>query len=185
MQQAADRYHRAVVALHWLMALCFALMLASGFVMTEDDLLERSLRFQVFQWHKSLGVLLLLAFFMRVLLRVITKPPALPAAFKSWEVLAAKAGHIALYVVMFLMPLSGWAMVSSSKLGLPTIVFGWFEWPHIPGIAGNGDVSHNAKDLHEILAIFFLVLIGTHVGAVVKHFVLDKINLLPRMSWKK
>jgi cytochrome b561 len=185
MMQDTGRYHRAIVLLHWLMALCFLMMLASGFAMAEDDLLEKSLRFQVFQWHKSLGVLLLVAVAARVFLRLVTRAPALPAAFKPWEKLAAAAGHLGLYAAMLFMPLSGWAMASSSPYGLPTIVFGLFEWPHIPGIAANAAVSDAAKDVHEILAIAFLLLIGAHVGAVIKHFVLDKINLLPRMSWKK
>ena len=33
---------------------------------------------------------------------------------------------------MILIPLLGWAMVSTSSYGLPTMIFSLFEWPHMP-----------------------------------------------------
>ena len=56
------RYHTVAIALHWVMALAFFSMLASGMIMT-DYIDDKALQFRVYQWHKSLGVLLLLAFF--------------------------------------------------------------------------------------------------------------------------
>ncbi|MEC7577523.1 MAG: cytochrome b/b6 domain-containing protein, partial [Pseudomonadota bacterium] len=97
----------------------------------------------------------------------------------------AKIGHWGLYVMMFLMPLSGWLMVSSSPYGLPTIVFNMFEWPHVPGVADNGVVHDDAKLAHLILAIIFAALIAGHIAAVIKHAIFDKENLLKRMWWTK
>jgi cytochrome b561 len=177
---AAQRYTAVAVILHWVMAAAFLLMLAGGLSMTYLDL-DKSLKFNLYQWHKSLGVLLLLTFFMRLGWRLLHKPPALPAFMPPLEALAAKAGHIALYVCMIAVPLSGWTMVSSSVYGLPTIVFGWFEWPHIPKIAGNEEVSAAAKNAHWLLTWFFGLCIAGHISAVIKHAVIDKHNLLPRM----
>lgn len=173
------RYTAVAIALHWLMAVAFALMLASGLMM--DDL-EPALKFQVFQWHKSLGVTLLVLFFVRLGWRLLHKPPALPASVQGLEKLAAHAGHWGLYALMLAMPLTGWLMVSSSVFGLPTIVFGLFEWPHIPGVVMNEAVSGLSKEAHEILAWVFMALIAGHIAAVVKHLVIDKHNLLPRMG---
>ena len=181
-----SRYPRSVAITHWAMALCFALMLCSGYVMTWEDLLPNALKFQVYQWHKSLGVVLLVLIAFRVALRIATKAPALPEAFKKWESVAAKAGHVALYVCMFLMPITGWITVSSSIYGLPTIVFGLFEWPHIPGIAMNAELSESAEEIHGAIAVFFMIFIGLHIAAVVKHYMFDRINLLPRiLPWGK
>jgi cytochrome b561 len=107
----------------------------------------------------------------------------LPIGIHGWERKAAKAGHWALYVLMLLMPLSGWMLVSSSSYGLPTIVFGWFEWPHVPGVAGNEIVHEGAETAHFILAILFILVIGGHIGAVVKHWIFEKENLLKRIWW--
>lgn len=179
-QDATQRYTAVAVTLHWVMAAAFLLMLTSGLVMTYVDI-AKSLKFNMYQWHKSLGVLLLLAFVLRLGWRLFHKPPTLPAAIKGLEALAAKAGHIALYVCMIAVPLTGWAIVSSSSSGLPTIVFGWFEWPHIPNIAGNEAAHEAAENAHWVLAWFFGLCIAGHIAAVIKHAVIDKHNLLPRM----
>ncbi len=182
MNYPADqqRYHTTAIALHWVMAVAFLLMLASGLSMVHLDM-AKSLKFSMYQWHKGLGVLLLLTFALRLGWRLLHKPPALPASIKGLEAVVAKAGHIALYICMFVVPVAGWVMVSSSPYGLPTIVFGWFEWPHVPGIAGNEAVEATSKTAHRLLAWFFGLCIAGHVAAVIKHFVIEKENLLPRM----
>lgn len=185
INQLKTRYNSIAIILHWVMAICFILMLGSGLIMTEDGLLEKSMQFTLYQWHKSLGVLLLIAFFLRITIRLIFKPPALPLEFVKWERIAAHAGHWGLYALMIVIPLSGWTIVSSSSYGLPTIVFGIFEWPHIPNIAGNHDIQEIAEEVHEILAYVLIAMIVIHVGAVLKHYLKDKINLLPRMWWTK
>ncbi|HRJ66900.1 MAG TPA: cytochrome b [Alphaproteobacteria bacterium] len=177
---AAQRYTTVAIILHWVMAAAFVLMLASGLSMEYLEL-QKSFKFNLYQWHKSLGVLLLAAFALRLFWRLLHKPPALPASIKGLEAVAAKAGHIALYLCMLAVPLSGWAMVSSSNYGLPTIVFGLFEWPHIPKIAGNEAVNAAAKTAHWALAWLFIAAILGHVAAVVKHAAIDRENLLPRM----
>lgn len=178
------RYTSVAIALHWIMAIAFFLMLGSGVVMTYAPL-EQMTRFTLYQWHKSLGVILLAAFFLRIGWRLFHAPPALPPGIHGIELLAAKAGHYALYAMMLLLPLSGWAMVSSSPYGLPTIVFGLFEWPHIPKIGGNEAVQSVARTAHWVLALGFFLLILGHVAAVIKHALFEKENLLHRMWWMK
>lgn len=176
-----ERYHLTAMILHWVMAVAFILMLFSGLTM-DTGLFEKSLRFQMYQWHKSLGVLLLIAFFLRLAIRFVKPRPELPEQMKPLEKKAAKFGHFALYGVMLAVPLSGWVMVSSSKLGLPTLVFGLFEWPHVPGVQGMKTIHSLAYESHELLAYGMIALIVLHVLAVIKHAVFDKENLLPRMG---
>lgn len=176
----ASRYNSLAIILHWVMALAILLMLASGLTMGYITL-EPAFKFKLYQWHKSLGVLVLWAATLRLGIRLFNKPPTLPASFLKYEVVLSKLGHWGLYALMFALPISGWMMVSSSIYGLPTIVFGWFEWPHIPGIAANAEVSNFAKGAHWWLAMGMLALLAGHIGAVVKHAVVDKHNLLTRM----
>lgn len=181
-KETPQRYNSVSIIFHWMMALGFFLMLGSGFIMTYVDL-DQSLKFQMYQWHKSGGVLMLIAIFLRISWRLRIRAPKLPASFDKLEQIAAKAGHMGLYVVMVAMPVSGWIMVSSSVYGLPTIVFDWFEWPHIPGIQGNEGISSLSKTAHFALAILLCLLLVAHIGAVIKHYVIDKENLLTRMWW--
>ncbi len=179
---APTRYHGFLITLHWLIALALGAMLASGLLL---ESLPKPWMFTVIQWHKSLGVLVLLAVSLRLLVRLSTHTPPLPQNMKAWEVKAAHAGHAALYILMFTMPLTGWLMVSSSPYGLPTLVFGLFTWPHIPGLAMNSIVNGIAKESHEIIAYLLMATGGVHVAAVIKHAVTDKIHLLPRITFLK
>ncbi|PWR20030.1 cytochrome b [Zavarzinia compransoris] len=179
-----ERYSSVAIILHWVMAVAFVLMLASGFVMAYGDL-SQSLKFRMFQWHKSLGVLLLLAFVLRLGWRLFHRPPAFPASVTGLALAAAKGGHLALYALMILLPLSGWVMVSASVYGLPTIVFGWFEWPHLPGLAGDEGASDGAKTAHLVLALLFAATIAGHVLAVIKHYLFDRENFMARIWWTR
>lgn len=178
------RYNSFAIILHWVMAVAFIVMLTSGFVMSYAEI-DKSFKFNMYQWHKSGGVILLIAFLVRIGWRFIGKVPSLPASFQGIEKLAAKAGHWGLYLMMLALPLTGWIMVSSSIYGLPTVVFNWFEWPHIPNIQANKDVNTAAKTAHFYLALLFAVLIAGHIAAVIKHILIDKENLLTRMWWAK
>jgi len=180
-----NRYDAVAITLHWVMATAFLLMLASGIAMVNFDFVPQSLKFNLYQWHKSLGVLLIFAFGLRILWRLFHKPPTLPETFKKLDRIGAHLGHWGLYALMIAMPISGWIMVSSSVYGLPTIVFGWFEWPHITSLSGNESVNMLAKRSHEIMAWVFIALITIHVLAVIKHAVVDKENLLKRMFFGK
>ncbi len=183
MKNLPQKYHLSIITLHWIMALAFILMLLSGFVMTNLNI-DQSLKFQMFQWHKSLGVILLCAFFLRISTRLLTKVPQLPQKMKNIEKIAAKIGHYSLYFFMIFAPFSGWVLVSSSPYGLPTIVFGWFEFPHLSLalVIGNDFAHEIAEELHWILAYSFFTVILLHIAAVVKHRIFDKENLLPRMG---
>lgn len=184
MTTASGKYDNVAVTLHWVMAAAFFAMLGSGLALEFAEM-EKSFTFKLVQWHKSLGVLLLLAFAARLGWRLFNKPPRLPESIRGLEALAAKAGHAALYFFMFAMPFSGWLMASSSPYGLPTIVFGWFEWPHVPGVAGNDAVNGLARGAHGWMAYAFILVILGHVAAVVKHVVFDRENILRRMWWGK
>lgn len=181
MRDLPKRYNFAAITLHWVMALAFFAQLTMGFVMTMAPI-DKSLQFHMFQWHKSLGILLLLAFFLRLAIRLFTLHPALPTTLNPVEKWLANVVHKALYVWMLLLPLSGWLIVSASPFGLPTYVFGWFEWPHIPGVAGNAAIKELAEEVHEFLAYSFILLIGLHIAGSFKHLIIDKVNILPRMG---
>jgi len=182
------RYNSIAITLHWLMAIGFIGMLASGLVL-EYATLEKSLTFKLFQWHKASGLLLLAAVVLRILWRLVSAIkddiPKLPDSFPKIEKIAAKLGHLGLYAVMIAMPITGWLMVSSSVYGLPTIIFGWFEWPHIPGVASNESINKSSKLAHAWIAWAFIALIAAHIAAVIKHAMIDQENLLTCMWWSK
>jgi cytochrome b561/polyisoprenoid-binding protein YceI len=176
-----QKYHKLAIILHWVMAICIIGMLAGGYVMANVHL-PKMLKFDLYQYHKSLGICLLVAFFARLAVRLVTTTPELSENMKPIEKIAAKAGHLLLYSLMFAMPFSGWLLVSSSSYGLPTMVFGAFEFPHFPSVASNHNVHELAEEAHEIMAYVLAGVILLHIAAVLKHHLIDHENLLPRMG---
>ena len=179
-----NRYHGLAILFHWLIALALLFMFVTGLYMVNAEIAKAD-QYKLFQIHKGAGVLLLFAIVLRFMVRWLTQQPTLPQSFSETDKRLSKIGHIGLYVAMLVMPLSGWLMVSASPFGLPTIVFDWFQWPHIPGVARNKVVESVARNIHWYTAVSFILLIGIHIFAVIKHRVKDKINLLPRIGFGK
>lgn len=179
----AKRYSSVAISLHWLIAVLLAGLVVVAKVMnslSDDD----PLRFTLIQWHKSFGIMVLLLVVARVLWRVTHRPPKLPAAMKGWEKLASAGAHVALYLLMLAIPLSGWMMVSASPLNLKTELFGAISWPHLPYLTTLTDKQLWAERLvmsHHWLANGLLVLVILHVAAALRHQFVLKDNLMARM----
>lgn len=183
---AGDRYTNVAIVLHWLIALMVVGQLAGGFFMHDlsDD--QASLKFQLFQLHKSFGISILLLTFVRLGWRLTHKPPPLPTTSPAFERFAARSVHVAFYVLLIALPLVGWAVVSSSPYAdsVQTYLFGVVHWPHLPFFAGVEDrkhFSHDIAEIHELLAFAMIGLIALHVAAALKHQVIDKDAVLGHM----
>ncbi len=176
-----DHYTRVAILLHWLIGLSIIALLALGLIM-ED--LPKTYRIEAFMIHKSLGLTVLVLSVVRLFWRLTHKVPDLPETMKKWEKFTAHAVHAALYFLMIALPFTGWALVSSSPRGFPTIWFGLFEWPHLPvlsEIVNKKEVSDSFGEVHETLAWIAIFLIAAHIGAALKHHFINRDNVLTRM----
>lgn len=164
--------------LHWAIALLVLGMLALGFFMVwaVDDPLRA---FRLYQIHKSFGVLVLALLLLRILWRLANHVPDLPASLRPWERATARATHLALYLCLLAMAATGWIMVSSSPLGIPTLVFGLFALPH--PIPANAALSEAMETVHGLLAALLVVLVVLHVGGALRHHLVLKDDVLRRM----
>ncbi len=172
------RYSKIALLLHWLIALMIIGLILFGLLMTNPDMPNR---FALYQLHKSMGISVLILSCLRLLWRLTHKPPALPEGMKGWEICAAKFTHIAFYVIMIGMPLLGWAMVSASPLGIPTRLFDIVPWPHMPGIPRGKELEDVLKFLHGNIGKATIGLIALHIGAALKHHLVNKDDVLTRM----
>ena len=182
-------YPKFLVLLHWLMAVLFIGMIASGLIWAQE-IIPDAMKGTFMGWHKAIGVSLLLLITLRVAVRgwaeVQGKIPALPKAIKPLETKLAKLGHYGLYALMAAIPLSGWLMVSSSPKGWPTVLWGQGEgaviWPHFPFAANLKPVVYEVMgEAHELLPYALLGLIVLHIAGVIKHYKKDGVNLIERM----
>jgi cytochrome b561 len=123
-------------------------------------------RFELTQTHKSIGVGVLVLTVLRLCLRCVMRVHRPEPASRSVTI-AAKAVHIGLYSLLLLLPLSGWLMVTSTPVRVPTVVFGLFELPYplAPDIA-RFRVAHAA---HIVLAVTLAALVVLHMVAALVH----------------
>src|SRR6202008_3571075 len=125
------RYTTVAIVLHWAIAVLIAANLYLGWRM---GFLKGLAQFNLFPLNKSLGGPILLLSVLRLVWRLVSPPPELPASLQPWERAASSAVHWAFYVIMIGMPLSGWIVVSTSPLNIPTLLYHLVPWPHFPGV---------------------------------------------------
>lgn len=174
--------------LHWSVAAMILFLLGLGVWMTHfvDDTLAQ---FRLVQTHKSWGFVVFTLALLRVGWRLLNRrSPGLPDHMHPLEKLGAKLGHLGLYTLMFIMPLSGWLMSSASPLqdrfGVKNKVFNWFEM-YDPFVPGNEALAGFFAKVHFLSAIAFgLVLVG-HVAAAFWHHLHHKDDVMRRMTWGK
>ena len=106
MKQVAY-FHPALRILHWFMAAAIVAMLFIGIAMVSTISSKHALLVAI---HKPLGLMILVLVVVRLWLRFYTSVPSLPASIPAWQRLIAHLSHWALYLMMFLQPLIGWAM---------------------------------------------------------------------------
>ena len=117
---------------------------------------------------------------LRLLWRLANPAPALPAHMTPFEVLLAKATHLGFYTLMLLLPLSGWAMVSTSAKRFPISYFGFFDVPYLP-LGQSQTLGGLMHESHELLGFAAIALISLHVLAALKHHYFDRDDVLARM----
>ncbi len=171
------------IAFHWLMAALLIGLLVLGKYMHGLELADPN-KFLLYQLHKSLGLTALVLVALRLGWRIINPTPRLPTALSQWQKAGAHLSHLALYALMFAIPLSGWLMASASPLGIPTFYFSLFQVPHlpVPGLLGDAATAEETmKGVHDLLGNLLILVIIAHVTAALKHHFLDRDDIFTRM----
>ncbi|QRN03828.1 cytochrome b [Legionella sp. MW5194] len=163
----------AAIGLHWLMAVLIIGLLILGFFMVSLPVSLQKLK--LYGWHKEYGFLALFLVAVRLLWRLSNATPRLN--LPRWEVLSARSVHWLFYALMLLMPLTGWLITSAA--GLPASFFGWFILPNLTG--PDEQLRQVFEQAHEWLAYALIGLIGLHTAAALKHFFINKDDVLQRM----
>lgn len=175
-----SNYTWPAISFHWLIAIGIFICFPIGMYM--EDLKLSPLKLQLISYHKWLGVTIFGLLVLRIIWRSFNKPPALPSIMPKWQIGLSHATHLALYLLMIAIPVSGWLM--SSAKGYTTVYLGIFPLPDL--LEKDKALGHNLAELHEILNYVLLLLVGLHIVAAIKHHIIDRDDILTRMSpWIK
>ncbi|WP_188236995.1 YceI family protein [Sphingopyxis sp. LK2115] len=159
---AVQRYSYTAITLHWLIALLLAFQIALGWALEGDNSPELFARFQL---HKSVGIAILLLSLARLAARIVMPRPPVSGG-PAWTRALAVLVHSLFYGVMILGPITGWLLVSTAKVQVPTLLFGIIPWPHLP--VGRG-WHEPAEVVHEAMAWLAIVLFLLHVAGALRH----------------
>ena len=174
-----SHYTRTAVSLHWAMAGLILAGLFMGWTMTDMAISPQRLR--IFNYHKWVGVTVLVLALVRLIWRLTHRPPALPA-MPSWQRRLAKFGHGLLYVLMLVVPVAGW--IYSNASGYPVVYLGVVPLPDL--VERNKELADAWVQVHGNLAMILGVLIGLHVLAALQHQFIVKDDTLGRMwMWRR
>lgn len=164
--------------LHWLIAALLIYNYALG--ERTEHLKPGAALFAVLQLHKSIGITVLLLSLWRLAIRLWRPLPAAVIDSPSAKYLSS-AVHALFYVVMIAAPLTGWIIVSTAKIKIPTLLFGLIPLPHLP-LAGMSHALHElAEEAHGLLSRLMLGLIALHVIGALRHQFMMKDRLFDRM----
>ena len=161
--------------LHWSVAALILTLIALGWLAHLAPLSPAKIT--LFYWHKSLGMLALALVLIRLGWRAGNRAPPLPSDLPAWEPLVARATHVFLYILIVLMPVSGWLI--NSAAGIPFKIF-WVL--PLPAIAPVSETLEHAFELVHLATFWALavVLLG-HVAAALRHHFLLRNGILLRM----
>ena len=169
------RYHAALVALHWLLAVILIVALAMGTFAVKTVPNSSPDKIGALQGHMIAGGLILLLTLLRLVVRLKTEHPAPATAGNALLDRLARTTHWGLYLLVLLMAGSGVAM--SVMAGLPGIVFGG-----VGSLPANFDALP-PRAVHGIVAKLLMLGIGLHVAAALFHQFVRRDGLLSRMGF--
>lgn len=182
----AVRYNAVAMTLHWLIAAAVIGLLVVGFVM--NNMLPRGdpMKLVLYNLHKSFGITVLFLTCLRFVWRLTHPVPALPDDMVPWEKRVAHVTHWLFYCLLLGVPLLGWIMVSAAPRNIPTVLFGTFIWPHLPGLVDmdvqtKKDYKELFEGAHAYAAYFMGGLVVLHIGAALRHYAVLKDKVLQRM----
>ncbi|MEL6870765.1 MAG: cytochrome b/b6 domain-containing protein [Pseudomonadota bacterium] len=176
---APSHYTTLAKLFHWVIAAMIVLqfVLSKLSEWAEDDG-ERLRQLGLLANHKSVGMTVLVLAAARLIWRVANRPPALPPAIPNWQKMCSNATHVALYALLFAMPISGWLMSSAATYNVSW--FGLFTWPNLVGPSQS--LVDLTKTIHDWLGKGLFAIAALHIAAALKHHFIDKDTVLKRMS---
>ena len=167
------RYGAVSMALHWIIALLIVVQLCLGWYMNEGGVPDHSAaQDRIQDIHVTVGLTILILVLVRIGVRLTHPAPPLPSTLALWERVLARASHWLFYILLLVIPLTGWALVSVRHEDIP---FFGLAWPAMPGLdhlarpearAIGGQLKH----IHIYILIWIVLInLALHVAGALKH----------------
>ena len=160
--------------LHWTMAVLILAMLFIGVGMVTSSGRYHAL----VTIHRPIGALILVLAAIRLVYRLLHRPPPLPAAMPRALKLVAELSHYALYALMFAVPLVGWSMLSAGSY--PVVLYGPLRLP--PILPHDVALYATLRQAHTVLAFLLFFTFLAHMAAALMHALLFRDGVFESMA---
>jgi cytochrome b561 len=162
------------MTLHWITAALILANLLLGVSMVQLPISPRKINWYL--WHKSIGISVFLLTSLRLAWRA-WRPHPPPVWMPPWQQRAARVSHVSLYVLLLLIPLSGW--LYSSATGVQVVYLGVVP---LPGVLPKDRVlAAVLLGVHVTFNVLLVTVVAIHVAAALKHHFVDRDGVLARM----
>lgn len=162
--------------LHWSIALLIIGLIWLGWYMIDLTYFDRWYNTSL-EAHKSLGMLVLALATLNITWKACNRSPTFVASIKVWERITARATHVALYIMMFLVPVTGYAISTAANSAVS--FFGWFDIPAV--LPASEGLRNLATEVHYYCSYGTAILVALHALAALKHQFVDEDGTLSRM----
>jgi cytochrome b561 len=169
-------YSASAKLMHWFVAVAVIVLLALGPIM-KRLVPEGSLRDNLYNFHEALGALVLIVMVVRLVRRLAFGVPAPEASMPLVEQRASLWAQYALYGLIFVTTVLGWA--GTNAYGDPVSVFGLFEFPTI--IGKDQPLSDQIIFWHLVCGIVIGLILAAHIAGALYHRLVKHDRVLERM----
>jgi cytochrome b561 len=170
------KYTKTAMLFHWLIALLIIAAFCLAVTMVNIPGITPT-KLKYFSWHKWLGVTIFALSCLRLLWRLTHPAPAYQVSMPAWQKQAASGLHFLLYVLILVIPISGYLYSMAS--GIPVIYLGMFPLPVI--MDPNPELKPLLKEIHFYLNMILLGGFTLHVLAALKHQFVERDQTINRM----
>lgn len=180
-QQSAPRYDALSQAFHWVTAIVVTITFIlgpDGFGRLMHQGVDPATRNDII-WHESLGILVMVLTAVR-LVWVALRPTPPQFQMIPWMHLAGRLMHIALWMLLFALPITAFLALGSESH--PLTLLASVRVDRMPLIADSG-IARLADwgDVHKFLGDSILWLAGLHAAAALFHHLVLKDAVLSAM----
>src|SRR6185436_4450820 len=158
-----DHYPATSKLLHWLVAICVLTTAPVAIAMVRVS--QGPTQDALYNFHKSLGVLILILMILRLINRLAVGAPIADPGIEPWQKTVSSIVHTSFYVVLLAMPIVGY--IANSVYGASTPFFGLFDLPPIAG--KNEALATQLFAIHRWAGWLLIALVLMHVGAALYH----------------
>lgn len=176
-ERIAEPYSKRMVMIHWLTLALLVIAWYLGDTLV-DERNEKSATMAGYLAHALVGGAVLAATVMRMIYRSVDRIPQ-PVSNSLMDMLAREI-HRGLYLLLVLLPLTGFLTLLTSGVGAALVTVNAGLLPE--KYTGPGAVSHVS---HDILVTVLMAVVAIHILGAIWHQFIVKDGLMRRMSLRR